>query len=167
MSSVRAGEDWNGTQQDFINKFQETRRSYNNLCQQGAQHTEGLSTQLLNTAVSSVPNLANVLTTQLAARRAAGNSPPISFDEYVQELLEAAQVFDSANSKKSRSRTSTNVHELIIYEDDQEEIMTDITVASHAVDTPVTELMAFQNDQSRRFRPNNRGTSGNKKSGPT
>ena len=60
MSSVRAGEDWNGTQQDFIIKFQEERRSYNNLCQQGAQHTEGLSTQLLNTAVSTVPNLANV-----------------------------------------------------------------------------------------------------------
>ena len=63
MSSVRADDDWNGTQQDFIIKFQEERRSYNNLCQKGAQHTEGLSTQLLNTAVSGVPNLANVYTT--------------------------------------------------------------------------------------------------------
>ena len=100
MSSVRANEDWNGTQQDFIIKFQETRRFYNNLCQQGAQHTKALSTQLLHTAVSGVPNLASVYTTQLAAPRAAGNVAPIPFDKCVQELLEAAQTFDSANYRK-------------------------------------------------------------------
>ena len=119
MSSVRAHEEWNGTQQDFIIKFQETRRSYNNLCQQGAQHTEALSTQWLHTAVSGVPNLASVYTTQLASRRAAGNLAPIPFAEYIQELLEAAQAFDGANSSSKKTRgASALAHDLVIHEDD-------------------------------------------------
>jgi len=74
---------------------------------------------MLHNVVSGTPNLAPALNQCRQARKAAGSTINISFDECCTLLSEQAQAYDNANTRaKSSYRRTANVHDLV--EDDME-----------------------------------------------
>jgi len=74
---------------------------------------------MLHNVVSGTPNLAPALKQCRQARKAAGSTINILFDEHCTLLSEQAQAYDNANTgTKSSCRRTANVHDLV--EDDME-----------------------------------------------
>ena len=99
----------------------------------------------LNQAVQGVAGLENVLTTHKTARQAAGNNVPVTFEEYAQELISAAQILDQSSKYKTNPRSQRDVHEHELefveeesFQDDHQEL--DFEANVHDIDTPVEEL---------------------------
>ena len=94
---------WRGTRQAFITHFRETYRQLQDISER--PFTDAQMVMFLNQAVQGVPGLENVLVTHKTARRAAGNNVPVTFEEYAQELISAAQVLDQSTKYKTNPRS--------------------------------------------------------------
>ena len=157
---------WTGTQVEYITKWKETRREYNSLCVPGSDFNDLLSVQLLNASVAGAPNLANVYTTQVAARRSVGRTSHLTYDEFVGELLEAAELFDNTDgggiNKPNKLQNklhmlSANLNDTVIYDGEYDHVLQedpqdshDLEANIHNMDTSVSELLAFQNNMVQR-----------------
>ena len=145
--------NWNGKQSNFLMHWKSVARDYNEISPE--PFTPAQLTTFLNATVSGTPGLDNILQINNSARKAAGNTDALTFEEYVQLLLEQAQVHDAANVRNTnpRSRRGVNVHELEF--DDQGHLVdadppSPYEVEVHDVDTPIEDIMVMQNDQIRR-----------------
>jgi len=110
--------NWNRGQGEFINHCKIQKNKFNEIAPD-SQMSDAHAVRMLHNVVSGTPNLAPVLNQYRQARKAAGSSNNISFDECCALLSEQAQACDNANTRtKSSYRRTANVHDLI--EDDME-----------------------------------------------
>ena len=135
--------NWRGTHANWLIHWREQARTHNEIAKD--PFTDNQLIQFLNNAVAGTPHLAQVLKLHRLSARSSGRTLDWSFDEYVSELLEQAQVHDSGNtySKNPRSRMSAN---LTAFDDNeygdnyQDDDHLDTNV--HDVDTPIEVLMS-------------------------
>ena len=141
--------NWNGKQANFIVHWKTVARDYNEVSPN--QFTDAQLVTFLNAALSGTPGLSNVLQLNNSARKAAGNTTALLFEEYIQLLLDQAQVHDGANIRPTnpRPRRSANVHEFE-YQDDHEDIPFSYEAEVHDIDTPIEHITVLQTDQYRR-----------------
>ena len=157
ISSARLDDNWRGNSQNFIWHFQEQVRHHAELS--GEPFSDSQNTNFLNQAVNKVPHLSHVLTLTNSAMKAAGRTSSLTFSEYCEKLLAAAQVFDAqSGTSKSRTRRSVNTMD-ITFDDDadhvpQETYSHDTSPAVFDTDTDIeTILQAYQADSKRPARP--------------
>ena len=105
--------NWNRGQGEFINHYKIQKNKFNEIAPD-SQITDPHAVRMLHNVVSGTPNLAPVLNQYRQARKAAGSSINISFDECCALSSEQAQVYDNANTRtKSSYRRTANVHDLV------------------------------------------------------
>jgi len=105
--------NWDRGQGEFINHYKIQKNKFNEIAP-GSQISDPHAVRMLHNVVSGTPNLAPVLNQYRQARKAAGSTILISFDEYCTLLSEQAQVYDNANTHTKNSyRRTANVHDLI------------------------------------------------------
>jgi len=110
--------NWNRGQGEFINHYKIQKNKFNEIAPD-SQMSDPHAVRMLHNVVSGTPNLAPALNHYRQARKAAGSTINISFDECCTLLSEQAQVYDNANTRtKSSYRRTANVHDLV--EDDME-----------------------------------------------
>jgi len=157
--------NWNGKQTNFLMHWKQVAHDHNEISQE--PFTPAQLITFLNATLSGTPGLDTILQTNNSARKAAGNTTPLSFEEYIQLLLNQAAVHDAANvrSTNPRSRRGVNVHELEFddqgYPEDADP-PSPYEVEVHDMDTPIEDIMVMQNEQLRRNNNTNnssRGTS--------
>ena len=143
LTSIKLADRWKGTHQSFITHFREIYRQLLDISTNA--FTEDQMVMFLNQAVQGVQGLETVLTTHKTARRAAGINTPVTFEEYCQELISAAQINDQSRKYKTnpRAQRSANTHELEFLmdgdsQDEHEEL--DFEANVHDIDTPIEEL---------------------------
>ena len=92
----------------------------------------------------SVPNLDKVLTTHLSAMKAAGKTDYIHYDEYLQLLIEQADIHDGANTSITRTGATRR-----LVNNAESYLLPDYEVANHEtldpkdldIDTPIHYLI--------------------------
>jgi len=105
--------NWSRGQGEFINHYKIQKNKFNEIAPD-SMISDPHAVRMLHNVVSGTPNLAPVLNQYRQARKAAGASINISFDEYCTLLSEQAQVYDNANTRtKSSYRRTANVHDVI------------------------------------------------------
>jgi len=110
--------NWNRGQGEFINHHKIQKNKFNEIAPD-SQMSDPHAMQMLHNVVSGTPNLAPVLSQHRQARKAAGSTINISFDECCALSSEQAQACDNANTRaKSSCRRTANVCDLV--EDDME-----------------------------------------------
>ena len=67
-------------------------------------YSEVKKVQILNMAVAGTQSICNMLNIHNDAKRAAGVSTPIGWDEYVGLPIKQTEVYDSANTSTSNPR---------------------------------------------------------------
>ena len=141
--------NWNGKQANFIVHWKTVARDYNEISAEA--FTDAQLITFLNAALSGTPGLSNVLQLNNSARKAAGNRDALRYEDYIQLLLDQAQVHDGANIRPTnpRARRSANVHEFE-YQDDHEDIPFSYEAEVHDIDTPIEHITVLQTDQYRR-----------------
>ena len=129
--------NWRGPQKSAILHFKEQARLYNEIAED--PYTDGHLINMMNMYVCGTKNLAGVLTTHQSARAAAGNLVKLTFDEYVELLVNAAETYDKGietNPRAGKNLRLANVHDLLgDYEDDDEPL--DLQAHVHDIDTPI------------------------------
>jgi len=106
----------------------------------------------LNNSVRGTPHLEGVLDTYYTARKAAGVPDPfdITFKEYVERLIQAAQPYDAAlGQSRGRGSRSANFHSILGDESEDEEDSDD-------EEDPRAYLEVFQSDWDRRSKSGGR-----------
>ena len=148
--------NWRGTQANFILHYKEQARQHSDMSD--SPYTDKQKISFLNAAVSGVPNLATVYQLHMSSRKAAGNTTPLTFNEYCALLLTQAEVYDAGNSNKKNPsvRREVNTHELI-FEDNvvgTYDVQEDLEANVHEFDqdTPIDTIMAYQTETASRFR---------------
>ena len=155
LTSTRlANTRWRGSQVNFILHWKEQARIYNELAGTEA-YSESQLVRFLNNTVNGVKNLEQVLTVNKTARKGAGNNTPLSFPDFVQLLMDAAQAHDAANGVKGNPSIcqevnvhEVNEHEMIEFDDGTTEQFDPYEIHAHDLDTPVEELSIFQTNFS-------------------
>jgi len=110
--------NWNRGQGEFVNHYKIQKNKFNEIAPD-SQMSDPHAVRMLHNVVSGTRNLAPVLNQYRQARKAAGSTIDISFDECCALLSEQAQAYDNANTRTKHSyRRTANVHDLI--EDDME-----------------------------------------------
>ena len=145
---------WNGKQTNFIMHWKTVARDYNEIST--SPFTEEQLKTFLNAALSGTPGLNTILQLNNSARRAAGNNTDIGYEEYIQFLLEQAQVHDASTVRTTnpRAKRGVNIHELEF--DDEGHLGDDdplFEIQEHDIDTPIediTGIKVMQTDQNRR-----------------
>jgi len=110
--------NWNCGQGEFINHYKIQKNKFNEIAPD-SMISDPHAVRMLHTVISGTPNLAPALNQHRQARKAAGSTSLISFDEHCALLSKQAQAYDNSNTRtKSSYRRTANVHDLI--EDDME-----------------------------------------------
>jgi len=105
--------NWNRGQGEFVNHYKIQKNKFNEIAPD-SMISDPHAVRMLHNVVSGTPNLAPVLNQYRQARKAAGSTINISFDEYCTLLSEQAEVYDNANTRtKSNYRRTANAHDLI------------------------------------------------------
>ena len=86
-----------GTHESFLLNYQEQVRNLELI--NGNEWPNYMKIQMLDNSLVGVPHLANVLTMDKAARKAASNPNELSFTEAIDLLCNAAQTFDEGNQQ--------------------------------------------------------------------
>ena len=147
--SLRNGK-WRGKDGDYILKWKETARQYNELS--SSPYTETQLVQFLKSAMAGIPYLQSVESTMKSSRRVAGLTGAVPYSELIQSLLNATDVEDETKKSMRGIRTDLriNAHELL-FEDEEDEGVS-YELHTHDMDTDVTELLEVnQQEQRRRF----------------
>ena len=141
---------WRGSKVSYILNWNETFRQHSEISPQPYTQQQGV--RFLNSAISGIPNLRNVLHMNLATRKAAGSTIDLNLEEYTGLLIEQAQVEDSAemNKKNPSVKRSVNSHDLV-FDDDEGNDHQDLEFENyvHDIDTPAGELLAYQAQHQR------------------
>ena len=153
--------NWRGTLQNWLLHYKEQVRLHTELSP--AAFSQDQLVNFLNAALTGCKPLDQILVLNKTARAAAGNTTKITFEEYLELLLQQAQIEDAARFSQTnpRSRRSSNVHDMhdlgLEFDDDES---CDLEVHVHDVYTPVEELTVMQMDRSNRSKTqsNYRGT---------
>jgi len=106
----------------------------------------------LNNSMRGTTHLEGVLNTYYTARKAAGISDPfnITFEEYVERLIQAAQPYDVAiGQSRGRGSRSANFHSILGDESEEEEDSDD-------EEDPRASLEVFQSNWDRRSKSGGR-----------
>jgi len=110
--------NWNRGQGEFVDHCKIQKNKFDEIAPD-SQTSDPHAARMLHNVVSGTPNLAPVLNQRRQARKAAGSTINISFDERCALSSEQAQAHDNANTRaKSSCRRTANVHDLI--QDDME-----------------------------------------------
>lgn len=136
--------NWRGTQAGFISYFQEQARLYNEISKE--PFSDAQFVQFLNQVLIGVVGLEQVLSMNRTARQAnklVDKTP--TFQEYVNMLIQAAQVQDAGKGITSRSRRSVNKSEIY---DDPDDSPSTYEADVHDLDTPVEDFVVMQMDTS-------------------
>ena len=128
-SAVLKNLNFKGSDVAFLVLFGEHYRQYQASVSTKDQLSDAMAVDMLNNALVGTQGLQNVLDIYQTARKAAGIPDPfkISFDEYMERCIQAAQVNDSSNFLKTRTGRTVNMHDLVyaddivLSDDDQEE----------------------------------------------
>ena len=134
---------WNGTDREYILKWQETARQYNEIS--SAAYSVIQLVQFLSAAVSGISYLQAVSTTIGAARRIAGLDVAIPYNEYIRALLNAAEIHDAATKQNQGAKPAVqgNNHGLV-FADDVIQDGNGYSVCAHDLDTPIETLLVNQ-----------------------
>jgi hypothetical protein len=145
-----ATQGWKGTQTNWIIRFKEQARRYNEVATD--PYTPSMLMQFMENAVSGVPNLKNVLRSLRSSRIAAGVRGDVRWEEYIQTLMQHSQVYDASRARRStlNKRIAEN-HEIFKLTDDGEDSdeYGKLEFNVHDVDTPIEDLnrmYVFQSD---------------------
>ena len=149
LTSVRlAHGQFRGTHESFLLNYQEQVRNLELIS--GNEWPNYMKIQMLDNSLVGVQHLANVLTMDKAARKAAGNLKELTFTEAIDLLCNAAQTYDEGNQQRRRPRfsRSANIHQLDDDDNPIEEDEDDDGHEAHVHDanTHVDELLAFMNE---------------------
>jgi hypothetical protein len=163
LSSARLDKTtWNGTQANWIIHYEKQSRLHDEIAT--AKFTDSQKIQFLRTAVSGVPNLANVAKTQETLCRMLGQSPDtLSFENYVSELLHAAELHNGVKSSRSRnSDLQGNIHSVEDNSMNGQDSMGGFGVNVHDIDTDIDDLMQYSsNNHNFKSKSNNKSKNPN------
>ena len=141
---------WRGTQTSFISNYKEQARQYNEMSTN--PYNSGQLVQFLEQAVMKSSNLSGVRRTQEIARKAAGLTDAITFDEYVEALIEQATVQDSANRQikaAPKSSRAAYLNEMVFDEPGTNNLLEiDAHDIEFDIDTPVETLLGLEVNQT-------------------
>ncbi len=140
---------WRGSQANYILNLKEQMIKYNELSPE--PYTDRQMVTFMSNAVNGAPNLSSILTLDRRARKVAKNNAYITFEEYVADLIVAAETHDIANGTKRGTNRMVSTHE---YRMDDESVGDEIfgnpdyKVNNHEMDmdTPFEEFMVHQTD---------------------
>jgi len=111
-----ANSNHRGTYQSLITNFSETIRQFQALQTDENKLSDQMCVDFLNNSMKGTTHLEGVLDTYYTARRAAGIPDPfnITFEEYVERLIQAAQPHDATLSQnRGRGNRSANFHSIL------------------------------------------------------
>lgn len=149
LTSVKLHEiNWRGTQESFILHFKEQARQHTLLNSgAGEAYTENQLINFLKMAVLGTPNLRDVYE-QYQLLKDSGSSKTWTFEEYIQHLVNKAQVYDGAHKGRSNPTVKRiiNAHDVLF--EDEENIPT-YEANVHDVDTPFEEILINVQDVRR------------------
>ena len=116
-----ANGEWKGTSKDYILKWKECGRQYNEISDE--EYTDKQLIQFLSAAVSGVSYLQTVTTTIQTTRKVSGINTPLHFSEYIQALINAANLHDSTikASRGAKPELQSNVHDMGFEDELQED----------------------------------------------
>jgi len=147
-----ANSNHRGTYQSWITNYTETIRQYEALQTEENKLSDQMCVDFLNNSMRGTTHLEGVLDTYYTARKAAGIPDPfnITFKEYVERLIQAAQPCDAAIGQScGRGSRSANFHSILGNESDEEEDSDD-------EEDPRASLEVFQSDWDRRSKSGGR-----------
>ena len=141
-----------GTYQGWVTNFSETIRQYQALQSDENKLSDQMCVDFLNNSVRGTTHLEGVLDTYFTARKAAGIPDPfnVTFEEYVERLIQACQPYDASIGQNRRSGRSANFHSILGGESDEEEDSDDDE------EDPRATLEVFQSDWDRKSKPGGR-----------
>jgi hypothetical protein len=145
-----ATQGWKGTQTNWIIHFKEQSRRYNEIAND--PYTPSMLMQVMENAVSGVPNLENVLRSLRSSRITAGVKGDVSWEEYIQTLMQHSQVYDASRSRRSNlNKRVAEIHETFKLVEDHKDDggFGNLEFNVHDVDTPIEDLNhidVFQSD---------------------
>ena len=142
LTSVRLKTiEWRNTHESFVLHWKEQLRQYNELSDE--PYTDDQGTRFLNQAVSGVPHLDQVFNMNNQARKAAGITTKIRFDEFVELLIDQAQVYDQAQKRKKNPSVErqVNLHETFIFDDTEDSPSYELEAFVHDMDTPAELIL--------------------------
>jgi len=119
-----ANSNHRGTHQSWITNYTETIRQCQALQTDENKLSDQMCVDFLNNLMRGTTNLKGVLDTYCTARKAAGIPDPfnITFEEYVERLIQAAQPYDAAiEQSRGRGSRSANFRCILGDESDEEE----------------------------------------------
>jgi len=133
-----------GMHQSWITNFSKTIRPFQALQTDENKLSDQMCVDFLNNLMRGTTHLEGVLDTYYTARRAAGipDRFNITFKEYVERLIQAAQPHD-ATQNRGRGNRSANFHSILGDESDEEEDSDD-------KDDPRASLEVFKSDWDRK-----------------
>jgi len=137
-----ANSNHRGSYQAWITTFTETIRQYQALQTEENSLSDQMCVDFLNNSMRGTTHLKGILDTYYTARKAAGIPNPldITFEEYVERLIQAAQPYDaSLGQNRGRGSRSANFHSILGNESDEEEDSDD-------EEDPRASLEVFQSD---------------------
>ena len=146
LSSNRLADgQWRGTYTNWIYHWKEQARTYNEISPD--TYSDGQMKRMLRSGVTGVPQLQAVWTNHQQTVKSAGGTRYWTFEEYVTALSEQAKIMDAGNVRTRNPRGPRREVNLHIFDDgstEEYEDEPDFSVQVHDVDTPVTELLAYQ-----------------------
>jgi len=141
-----------GTYQSWITNYTKTIRQCQALQTAENKLSDQMCVGFLNNSMRGTTHLESVLDTYCTARKAPGIPDPfdITFKEYVERLIQAAQPYDAAiGQSRGRGSRSANFHSILGDDSDEEEDSDD-------EEDPRASLEVFQSDWDRRSKSGGR-----------
>jgi len=138
--------------QSWITNFTETICQYQALQTDENKLSDQMCVDFLNNSMRGTTHLKGILHTYYTARKAAGIPNPfdITFEEYVERLIQAAQPYDaSLGQNRGCGSQSANFHSILGDESDEEE-------DSDNEEDPRASLEVFQSDWDRKSKSGGR-----------
>ena len=151
ITSVRIDTNWKGTAETFILHWKNQVRKYEDIVEVEKQPHDDLKQSLLENAVHGIDELRQVKAN--AQQLAIHDGRNLTYQEYSDLLISAAQAFDKKNHAGPLTRRQVNVHD--IYGEDYNEYdaySTNPYSDDYDIDYPITTLSA--NVMQRKSAPN-------------
>ena len=135
---------WKGTTQGFILHFQEQVRQYRQLKDSDGALGDPIVYELLQHAVSSIPDLRAVEVTATVTAQKDGKE--LEYEDYCNLLLSAAIVYDDETVVKKQPRRLA--HSSYVTDEILQDVHED-SGESFTIDTPLSVIQAFASHQAR------------------
>mgnify|MGYP006357956311 FL=1 len=151
ITSARIDTNWKGTTEGFILHWKNQVRKYEDIVEDEKKPHDDLKQSLLENAVHGITELRQVKAN--AQQLAIHDGRKLTYQEYSDLLISAAQAFDKKNHAGPLSHRQVNLHDLYGEEyNEYEAYSTNLNSDDYDIDCPISTLSA--NVMQRRPMPN-------------